>query len=926
MALKRIISCILSIALLLSFCPVLAEEEEEKVIYGKEALGITNAIGITEYTEENLTEGITRGEFFKLACILAGYSGTVSSEIIYKDLIPGHEFEQYIKTLTKFGAIGGDPNGNILADENISLIEASAVILKIAGYSFAAESRGGFPSGYYLCAKLLKMYTSLDIDMKTALTKGMAAQLIFNSLEIPLIGQDTYGPDADYSLVEVGTFLDTVFHMKHLKDVVNGVDLTRLVGKNDINPFWIQVGELELECRGIENIYSYLGYLVDMYYVEERDKLPKVAYIQKSDDNVEITVDIDDIENISGTKLEYWDDAANKSKSYSFKNGAPVIYNGASTREALSMDMIKTSCTKNGITYTTKKHGAIRLIDNSKDGKYDVVFVDAYENFVVSHVDKNNQYIYDKYNPSRKLMVDVNANDPYTIVYDAKGEETDISEISANTVVSVYHSAADAYQQYVRIYILDGAVTGKIEQTRDDNEYVTIDGKEYRVNEECRIIEKEKLNLGNYVKAFTDVEGRISYLVYATETEYVYGFIVKAAPETKDLQNKLVFKMYDAGDNFTVFEAAENIILDGGTYKADSPLVLARLNEASKVMMGSVAPDDCYSSIVRYKLNANGEIIAIDTLIDGKKAIAAVRGDSTDNDDMLFMVNSGNSYYSRTYYTCGPQVAMKKETPVIMHPSITNPVGMNDTDSYMCGTAYDSLASGTLMTLNAFYTNTESMTADIISYPDGFVGADGSRIAVVKKVSKVWDDNYNDAVVCVTVVDNNGERKMKIKPGTTYSVTDSEGNTEQLSADTLKTGDAIRYYVNIKGYVERITLYYKQSTDTIVKSDTYNFYTSATIVVYGYVYDTFDDGYMIYVTNEKDRSVLQNVTHADCKFVTTRQEVGYYAKLMKFASGNLTVSGASFGDLKAYKDVGNECSRIAIQTYYGRAYGVYIIE
>ena len=408
-AFKRILSCILLLSLFFSIGNVFAVEQDENVC-GASALGIVNALGIAKYSEEELSEKITRGEFFYLACKLSGFEGTKDSEVLFNDLSPEHEFEPYIKTLARLGVIGADKSGGIKADESISIAEASAVVLKLAGYGLIAESKGGFPSGYINTAKKLKMYSGIDGEADEALTKGIAVQLIKNSLEIELITPSSYTLDGSYTLEEGGTFLWAVFKTYHIEDVVNGVDLTRLVDKNDIPPFHIQVGELLAESRGIENVYEYLGCLVDLYYIEKEDGTFKAVYMQKSEKNKEIAIDIEDINEIKENRIEFYQ--GDNLKSCSFKRGIPVIYNGTSTKEALSYEMLEAQYSDGDTEHTGKKHGTVRLLDSSGDGEYDTAFVEAYENFVVSYVNIGEKYIYDKYEPDKKLLVDIDKDDP----------------------------------------------------------------------------------------------------------------------------------------------------------------------------------------------------------------------------------------------------------------------------------------------------------------------------------------------------------------------------------------------------------------------------------------------------------------------------------------------------------------------------------
>ena len=64
----------------------------------------------------------------------------------------------------------------------------------------------------------------------------------------------TYGDG--YDLVEGGSLLYSVFKIKHISDVLRAVDITRLSGINDVDAFHIEIANVKLECRSIDNIYD----------------------------------------------------------------------------------------------------------------------------------------------------------------------------------------------------------------------------------------------------------------------------------------------------------------------------------------------------------------------------------------------------------------------------------------------------------------------------------------------------------------------------------------------------------------------------------------------------------------------------------------------------------------------------------------------
>lgn len=164
-----------------------ASEPEPEVVYGTDSYGLLNALGIAEYTEDQLTNTITRADFLALVGAAAGYTGVESSEQLFADLALDDAREPMLKALAQAGVISPDASGNIIPDGEITLAEAAAVAVRLTGYSIVAEARGGYPSGYFTVAKSNDILKGVPSSQGTVLTVGMAAKLTENMLKSNLM-------------------------------------------------------------------------------------------------------------------------------------------------------------------------------------------------------------------------------------------------------------------------------------------------------------------------------------------------------------------------------------------------------------------------------------------------------------------------------------------------------------------------------------------------------------------------------------------------------------------------------------------------------------------------------------------------------------------------------------------------------------------
>ena len=66
----------------------------------------------------------------------------------YPDVVENHWANGYINVATQQGVVIGDDEENFRPDDSISYAEAMTILVRIIGHEPAAESKGGFPTGY----------------------------------------------------------------------------------------------------------------------------------------------------------------------------------------------------------------------------------------------------------------------------------------------------------------------------------------------------------------------------------------------------------------------------------------------------------------------------------------------------------------------------------------------------------------------------------------------------------------------------------------------------------------------------------------------------------------------------------------------------------------------------------------------------------
>jgi len=932
-SIKKLLCSVICLVLLINTFAMLAMAEEvtEESTYGKSATGLLSALEIIDYSEENLDEKITRGEFFKMVCLATGYEGTKSEELLFYDLPLDHQYEPYIKTLAKIGIIGGTADGKVLPDGEITFGEASAVLVKSLGYSVAAEAKGGFPTGYLAVANQLDLFDSVENSLSGTLTKGDAAVVMENALNADLMYEGILNNEGEYKVQKGETLLNTVHHVEHINAVVEGVDISRIVGENDINPFFILVGETEIYAYDEGPLmYDYLGYDVDVYFTEGRHRY-ELVYIEKTDTNNVEVIDVEDVKSISSGSLKALSEDGKKVKNYSLINGIPVLYNGVSTDKPFTMDLIA-----NG------KKGEIRLLDNDGNKRYDVAIVEVYDNYFVTQVDTDKGVVYGRFG-KKATSIDTTTDEPYVLVFDENGKEVKASAIKPNDVIAVYDSFAER-QQYIVVQITRNAVEGVFEESSENHKYITVGGIEYETNIDSNIRTtdtkyRENFDLGTNIIIYLDKEGKVAAVKKGAAQALNYGFVIGVGEDSNGFNDKLEMKLFGTDDAFYIYPIAKTVKVDGEIYKdSDRTDGLNRIHLASLKEYGEDTPADCYATTIRYSLNANGEINVIDTILKEGTEELTMREDFTDNADSLFMIKTSQGshmHFRATNLTIGSQISYTNATVSMLHPDpITG--DLDDEDKYLATTVAATFTHDHTYDVSAFYSNKKSIAADVFSYTysdNVYSNIDLlSQFYIVDKVGEALDKEEED-VYSVRCIGTSGESRILIPKD--FKMSNGE------YASTLKRGDIIRYRTDIKGNVTTLQVHFKvmegegkpQWALLPAPGVSTTAQRAETSMRKAFVYDKLEGGWLLYFTEEGREKFLEDVTAVPPEVDSTKCE------LMSLAAANAGVmvirtddpnkweiEPASFSDLKAYTDTYGDCSEILIHQWYGTPVTILIVE
>ena len=288
------------------------------------------------------------------------------------------------------------------------------------------------------------------------------------------------------------------------------------------------------------------------------------------------------------------------------------------------------------------------------------------------------------------------------------------------------------------------------------------------------------------------------------------------------------------------FYPAKNLKVDGRSpyykldYESDITAVKAILESASKKTESRPQGSKRYNTMVRYRLNSDGKINMIDTVLDSNGAQATKN--TMEPDDMLYIQRSADNatcVVTGEIRMIGSKIAFDDVTPVFLYP-----ISAND-DSYGVTVSGSVFSNGikynpdaTRHTMFAYYIDKESTLPDLFIHPSVGIGAyktaSSGFMTMVKKVTSTVDEEGQPKVKVYALTNNNAETFL-CDPDLA-----SIGEI-QVKAKDLKPGDIL--YLAISSYdnsIETFQVRYLVSTNTVYNNDSTNNKNQYATLVYPY--------------------------------------------------------------------------------------------
>ena len=87
-------------------------------------------------------------------------------------------------------------------EKNVTVQEFAKMVVTLLGYKETAEQQGGLPHGYMITAHRLGLFDSLYLEGVSDISRGEAAVILSNALDVPLMKQSGFGAEIEFRIMD----------------------------------------------------------------------------------------------------------------------------------------------------------------------------------------------------------------------------------------------------------------------------------------------------------------------------------------------------------------------------------------------------------------------------------------------------------------------------------------------------------------------------------------------------------------------------------------------------------------------------------------------------------------------------------------------------------------------------------------------------
>ncbi len=724
--------------------------------------------GVGVYTKGDFAESavVTREVFSRyMANILksADVKSTANFEN-YTDVDEG--YDGHIGTMVEMNILTANDKGELRPNDTITFSEVCRAFVVALGHQKALEDKTPI-----VAASNLGIRNATGLKASSEVTYKDLNGLLDSFLKADCL-YDEFGN------FKTGEVLQAKMGITKLKGIVEATVLTSLNSAQGITGGYVKIAGNTYKLIDTD-VSELLGKYVT-YYVKEIDGEKCVLFFDEIQKNNRILkLNAYDVVNYANNTYVYLVEDQATGKRAELESDKIVIYNGRTTSSYQATDLLPT-------------YGWIELVDNDKNGKYDIVKITDYDTYVVESYDPTTQILRDRF--SNKF---IDLSKAVEVLTYKNGKSSQVGAIQTGNIVTAECSMDG---KRVVLNISSNVIEGEIGEIETDDSrgvrYVTfydvIHGDQIQTDVPCvkgyATISGATAGEGGIF--YIDVFGQIAAFEKGTGS-WTYGYIKKVRLWDDEFVR---IEMFTENSTHETIDCVEKVKIDSyrTTGHQDTFDVLAN-SGSGDTNTAFVEPE-----VIMYKTNKDGLI----------KQIKTAR-DTTVTDDFRQLRTIQNGIYvdSMGMITLNGLgvVAVDDDTKLLRVPSDAN---MSDTVQFTFGKAKGALLLKQT-NFTAYGLSSDKLTADLLVVKDKPVwNQDARGQGIVTDIKTKLDANDELITIITTTaatltVDSNS-------PVDVNNLTGTNGATNL----TLKKGDYVGWRNRDNGCVNELQIIFKGDEKT----------------------------------------------------------------------------------------------------------------
>lgn len=960
---KRAIGALLTVCMCLSsVSAVMAEDHKESIADGMQ-YKVISGLGllpeeVIEKTDDN--GNITRSEFAAILYAVLNYGEREAqnsvwyseffgnydinnpaeplSETSYFDDVDSNDtYYEAINYVYGIGLIADKGNNSFMPDADLDYISAARAIEKLLGYSDFLRMNGN--------KSILSTASDIGLYIKKAddvMTVSDTVMLLYSALDKNIITLEINGTSHAYKKSDTD-FMSKWLQIQKTRGILIDNGITSLGGDSSVNYDNIIVDDMVFTNKCNTDIRGFIGYQVDVYSSAAQETIDEAYVVLPTNKNNTVTFDIIELEKYSDYRFEYTYNGRSKSVKLNYQTY--MIYNGKNLSEWSNEDFLFND-------------GTVTVIENGSG--YTVVNVENYSNWIVSSYSASSKRLYNKAKDSiagnGDEYVDLtDAEENHTLFMEwSDGSTASLDELKENLAVDIIINGTYVKMIITNNILNDFKVTSISRNTDYDGYYsITGESDSYYVNKSFDTLDGAcVINTGRSYSLILNRKGIVVWIDSKYLSSESVGYLVSVImdDESEDLILK-IFTVQGVMNRFRVLAGKKVSYTDeyGEKFKLTPEKLYVKLFD--------------YEGIITYKQNDEKFITAVSRPSEKKT-----------NDTVLQKIYSGTEMTYKNagkFGMFGRLLFITSDTKVFYVPESNANKG--DTTAYKILSKDSAFATDSRYSLTGYAMNKDSRVASYVVYKNdaetsweyspeylNFMLVDEITSGLTPDdepcdIITGWKCGYTTSVEKVTLyskydkTDSSGSVVSALE--TAYDTPKSKDERGNLKTYKIQRGDLIRYITDVNGecitgaelffrlkgtnpafetgrngfLAGSIGYYSNENTfsnpysicyygDNIGKtmetslthtSDKFVGYTS---VYYGFVYNCVDG---IYECTTKDLSGESKLYDPDSdKYLTFYYNTMDSTIQIDIDGKSMSVNSTPQPNIRTYKNVGDECSRI----------------